>query len=408
MQKRKDTKMANNIYIAKQPILDKDSDVFAYELLYRDTMDTSNIKNRKRATVSVLSSVLNKFGVDNLISNHKAFIKADEEFIMHSVLSTIPKEYFIFSLQFETKPSDKVKKKIAKLHDDGYIFAVNDAILDESIMEIYRDIMEYISYIKVDVNTPRENLSLLDGLDIEVISTKVEDIEKEKKAIEMGSQYLQGFFFCKPSVQKQEKIDPELENIIRLCNKIMQDCSVDELVEEFERSPVVSMQLLKFINSGLFHFRQKLSSIKQVVTLVGKTKLTQWLMLMIYSAPRGEGIANELLFERVKNRTYIMHEVAKNIDKSIVSNAYFVGVISLMDTLFSVSKRTLMRELNVDRDIKEAILRKDGVLGEIYKFVLALEEFDEKHIDGFVEKYKISKEALEDITLSASMKHPAI
>jgi len=265
--------------------------------------------------------------------------------------------------------------------------------------------MQYISYVKVDIDTPKENLSLLDGFDVEMISTKVEDLDKEKKAIEMGSKYLQGFFFCKPSVEEQEKIDSALENIIRLCNKIMQDCTVDELVEEFERSPVISMQLLKFINSGLFHFRQKLSSIKQVVTLVGKTKLTQWLMLMIYSAPRGEGIANELLFERVRNRTYIMHEIAKSIDKSIVSSAYFVGVISLMDVLFNVSKRTLMRELNIDKDIKEAILRKDGVLGDIYSFVLALESFDTKYIEEFVEKYNISKEALEEITLSASMKH---
>jgi len=397
--------MANNIYIAKQPILDKDSDVFAYELLYRDTLNTSNIKNRKRATVSVLSSALNRFGIDNLVSNHKAFVKADEEFIMHSVVSTIPKEYFIFSLQFESKISDKVKKKIAKLHEDGYTFAINDVHLDKNIIEIYKDIMQYISYVKVDIDTPKENLSLLDGFDVEMISTKVEDLDKEKKAIEMGSKYLQGFFFCKPSVEEQEKIDSALENIIRLCNKIMQDCTVDELVEEFERSPVISMQLLKFINSGLFHFRQKLSSIKQVVTLVGKTKLTQWLMLMIYSAPRGEGIANELLFERVRNRTYIMHEIAKSIDKSIVSSAYFVGVISLMDVLFNVSKRTLMRELNIDKDIKEAILRKDGVLGDIYSFVLALESFDTKYIEEFVEKYNISKEALEEITLSASMKH---
>jgi EAL and modified HD-GYP domain-containing signal transduction protein len=400
--------MANNIYIAKQPILDKDSDIFAYELLYRDTLNTSNIKNRKRATVSVLSSVLNRFGIDNIISKHKAFVKADEEFIMHSVASTIPKEYFIFSLQFEKKIDEKVKKKVEKLHEDGYVFAINDVLLDKSTIDIYKDIMDFISYIKVDVNTPKENLSLLDGFDVEIISTKVEDKDKEKKALDMGSKYLQGFFFCEPSVEQQEKIDSELESVIRLCNRIMQDCSVDDLVKEFERSPVISMQLLKFINSGLFHFRQKLSSIKQVVTLVGKTKLTQWLMLMIYSAPRGEGVSNELLFERVRNRTYVMHEIALNIDKTIASSAYFVGVISLMDTLFGVSKRVLMRELNVDRDIKEAILRKDGVLGEIYSFVLALESFDEKYIDKFVEKYNISKEALEEITLSASMKHPTI
>ena len=394
--------MANNIYVAKQPIIDRENSIFAYELLYRDTESTSNIKNRKQATVSVLSSVINKFGVDDLLSRHKAFIKADEEFINHSVAGAIPKEYFIFSLQFDKKVSSKVIKKIKKLHDEGYTFAINDVVLDKTVIDNFKDILEYITYIKVDIQTPKENYSLLKDLDLEVISTKVENIDKEKMALEMGAKYLQGYFFCEPTVKKQEKFDPEVENVIRLCNKIMHDCSVDELVEEFERSPVVSMQLLKFINSGLFHFRQKLSSIKQVVTLVGKTKLTQWLMLMIYSTPRGEGVTNEVLFERVKSRTYIMSEIAKKIDHSIVSNAYFVGVISLMDALFSVSKRTLMRELNVDKEIKEAILKKDGILGEIYSFVLAFENFDTEYIEDFIEKHNISNEALEEITLSAS------
>lgn len=394
--------MANNIYIAKQPILNTDGEIFAYELLYRDTEDTSNIKNRKQATVSVLSAVLNKFGIDNLLSNHKAFVKADEEFIMHNVVSTIPKESFIFSLQFENEISDKLKKRVKKLYEDGYIFAINDTVLDKKIIDNYEGIMKYITYIKVDIDTPNENLELIKDYDLKVISTKVEDIDKKKIALDRETDYLQGYFFYKPTVKKQEKFDAEVENVIRLCNKVMQDCSIDELVEEFEKSPLVTMQLLQFINSGLFHFRQKLSSIKQVVTLVGKTKLTQWLMLMIYSIPRGEGIINELLFERVRSRTYIMHEISKRIDKSIVSNAYFVGVISLMDTLFGVSKRTLIQQLHLDKDIKEAILRKDGTLGEIYKFVLALETFDTDFVESFVEKYNISKEALEEITLKAS------
>jgi EAL and modified HD-GYP domain-containing signal transduction protein len=393
--------MANNIYIAKQPILDKNGDVFAYELLYRDSVDTSNIKNRKEATVFVLSSVINRFGITNLLNQNKAFVKADKEFIMHSVVETIPKDYFIFSLQFEQEIEEKVKKRIEKLYNNGYTFAINDTILDEDTIKNYKSILEYISYIKVDISTPKENLSLVKDIQVKIISTKVEDMQMKQLAQDMGADYFQGYFYCKPTVKKEEKFDSKVESIIRLSNKIMKDCSIDELVDEFERSPIVSIQLLQFINSGLFHFRQKLSSIKQVVTLVGKTKLTQWLMLMIYATPNSKNQTNTLLFDRVKSRTYLMHEVAKIIDKSVVSNAYFVAVISLMDALFGVSQRAIMHELNVDKDIKEAIVKKDGLLGEIYSFVLALEEFDAESIDSFIQKYKISKKTLEQLTLNA-------
>ncbi|MCW8839019.1 MAG: HDOD domain-containing protein [Thiovulaceae bacterium] len=394
--------MGNSTYIAKQPILDTNGEVFAYELLYRDTEVSSNIKNRKQATVSVLSSAINKFGVNKLLGEYKAFVKADPEFIMHNVIETIPKEYFIFALQFDEEIKNKVKDRIIQLHKEGYTFAINDTILNEDVIKNYQSVLKYISYVKIDVETPLNNISLIKDLNIKTIATKVEDTDKESTAKKMDVDFLQGFFFSVPKIEKQEKFDSEVENIIRLCNKIMQDCSIDEIVEEFEKSPLVSIQLLKFINSGLFHFRQKLSSIKQVVTLVGKTKLTQWLMLMIYSTPRGEGFVNTLLFDRVRSRTYLMQEIAKIVDKNKVSNAYFVGVISLMDTLFGVSKRTLMHELHIDKEIKEAILKNDGILGEILSFVIALEEFNTEFIDDFIEKYNISQESFEYLSLNAS------
>ncbi|QFR49264.1 EAL domain-containing protein [Sulfurimonas lithotrophica] len=394
--------MGNNTYIAKQPILNTNGEIFAYELLYRDTEVSSNIKNRKQATVSVLSSVINKFGVNKLLGDYKAFVKADKEFIMHSVINTIPKEYFIFSLQFEEKVKEKVKNKIAQLSKEGYKFAINDTILNEDVLKNYESIMEYISYIKIDVETPLSNMSIIKDFDIETIATKVENSEKETIAKKMDVDFVQGYFFAMPKIEKQEKFDSEVENIIRLCNKIMQDCSIDEIVDEFEKSPIISIQLLKFINSGLFHFRQKLSSIKQVVTLVGKTKLTQWLMLMIYSTPRGEGIVNTLLFDRVRSRTYLMQEIAKLLDKTMISSSYFVGVISLMDTLLGIKKRVLLHELHVDKEIKDAILKKDGILGEILSFAIALEEFNTEFIDKFIQKYNIPQDSFEYLSLNAS------
>lgn len=394
--------MSNNIYIAKQPILDNDGEVFAYELLYRDSEISANIKSRKLATATVLTSTLNKFGIDKLLGNHKAFVKADEEFIMNNVVSSIPKEYFILSLQFDDTISKRAKKRIAQLQEDGYTFAINDSIVDDKLIKNYESILEYIKYIKIDLRTPIENLEVIKNMDVEIIATKVEDAQKEELAKNIGANYLQGYFFCKPKVEKQEKFDSEVGNLVRLSNKLMQDCSIDELVDEFERSPMVSIQLLKYANSGLFQFRQKLSSIKQIVTLVGKTKLTQWLMLIIYATPKGEVNSNPLLFERVRSRTYLMQETTKLVDEEIVSNAYFVGVISLMDTLFSVSKRTLMHELHVDKDIKDAILRKEGTLGEIYSFVLALEEFNTEKVEEFIIKQGISEETLELLSLNAS------
>ena len=63
----------------------------------------------------------------------------------------------------------------------------------------------------------------------------------------------------------------------------MSDATIDELSDAFEANHAISAQLLQFINSAAFHLSKKISSIKHILTLVGRIPLTEWLMLMIYA-----------------------------------------------------------------------------------------------------------------------------
>lgn len=392
----------DNIYIARQAILDENNEIFAYELLYRDDNSRPTIKNSRLATIAVLNSTLNKFGIKNLLGKHKAFIKADEKFLLHDVMLTIPKEHFIFSLQIEGKVGKKIKSRIAELYKLGYIFAINDSLLSDDVLHNYRELKDYISYVKVDISTPKERIAILRDGGAEIIATKVETDEMLEKAKENNINHLQGFFFSKPKILEQEKFDSSSQNIVNLCNILMQDSDIDLVVVEFEKNPAITIQLLKFINSGAFHFRQNLSSIKQVLTLVGRTKLTQWLMLMIYSTT-SDAPQKLPLMEQVRSRSILMESVAKILAKDLSSQAYFVGVLSLMDVLFHVTLRAILKEMNVDKQIREAILHKKGKLGEIFMFVLAIERFDESEIEIFVKNNNISAQDMENLTLNATL-----
>ncbi|EDZ62634.1 diguanylate phosphodiesterase [Sulfurimonas gotlandica GD1] len=396
--------MNSNLYIARQPILDKYDNIFAYELLYRDSNQSSNIKNDRHATVTVLSNVLNKFGVKNLLGDNKAFIKADKKFLMHDVVFYIPKEHFIFAIQANMEITEALEQRIIKLSEMGYLLAINDVLLTKETLDKFSKLLKYITYIKVDVNTPSENLDLLQSSDLVVIFTKVETHDMYDKAKKFNGNYVQGYFFSKPKILEQEKFDPNSLTAINLCNYIMSDSSIDEIVEKFEENHAISLQLLKYVNSGSFHFRQNISSVRQILTLMGRTPLTQWLMLMVYST---NGTLNEQesespLMQLLKCRTNLMVEVSKQIQdsgvKDLSSKVYFVGVISLLDTLFNVNINTILEELNIDSEIKEAINGGEGVLGDIYMFAKNLEKFDIKAVENFCDKYDIETEELEKLT----------
>jgi len=396
--------MGKNLYIARQPILDQNEEVFAYELLYRDEKQTSTIENDRHATVAVLSNVLNRFGIKSLLGDHKAFIKVDKKFLMHEVFYTIPKEHFIFALQPNIKIDKNMRERIQKLHSLGYILAINDTLLEEEVYEQFFPIMDLISYIKIDIKVPLENLNRIKNLEVKTIFTKVESHELYEKAKKLQCDYIQGYFFSKPKILTQEKFDPSSLDVINIFNKLMSECSIDEIVEEFEKSHTISIQLLNFINSGNFHFRKKISSIRQVLTLMGKTRLTQWLMFMVYSGYKADIAQQDTpLVSLVKSRTNLMVKVSRIIDKDnvekLASKTYFTGVISLMDALFNVKLEIILDELNIDEEIKEALLFKKGKLGEIYKFALDLELFHIAEIEAFCTKYKINMEDIETLTL---------
>ena len=61
--------MLSLAYLARQPILDREGKIYAYELLFRDSpdSDTAVIANDNLATAQVLENVLTNIGLPRLI-----------------------------------------------------------------------------------------------------------------------------------------------------------------------------------------------------------------------------------------------------------------------------------------------------------------------------------------------------
>jgi len=108
----------------------------------------------------------------------------------------------------------------------------------------------------------------------------------------------------------------------------------------------------------------------------------------------------------VKNRTNLMENILKLAQPSSRSNmvgeAYFVGVLSLLDVIFSVQLEEILQGLNISDEVKAALLEERGVLGEIFHVVKAIEYLDADTIERFLQKYKIKKEDF-DALITKSM-----
>ena len=399
-----------NVYLARQPIIDIRGKQYSYDILYLDANRESHIENDFYASASVVSNILNKFGARGFLNDNKVFVKIDEKFLMNDLIFSVPNNFFIFALFDKIEMSEKVIERIQQLKAKGYTLAINDTIIDAKKFAKYRPVLKELSYFKIIIssdvtNELRSIVSELRGKGINVVATKIEKDAQYEIAKNLGCEFFQGYFFSKPKILENAKYDASMFNVLKLYNLLLQDTNIDEIVSEFESNHALTVQLLQFINSGAFHFRDKISSIHHILTLVGRIPLAQWLMLMIYSKSASAKTEASPLMLMVKNRTELMQNLLKAIEPDAKSNAlgeaYFVGVLSLIDTVFGVKLEKILDSMNVSDAVRAALLRYEGTLGKIYAVVRDIETFNIDAIAAFTSKYKLATKDIQRVVMES-------
>ena len=398
-----------SVYLGRQPIVDKNEVIHAYQILYRDKTMQGEVTNDRSATASVINSVLNTFGTKELLGNYKAFIKIDQKFLMHDIIFTIPSEFFIFSLLETVEINERTKERLEQLHNKGYELCIEH--ITEQNFEYYAPVLKLVDYVKISFEAEglehkNDLIGQLKSYKIKVIGVKVETHQIFQTALSAGCDLFEGYFFAAPKIMSKSEYEPSQMRILKLYNLLLQDVNIDEITKEFELNHELTVRLLQFINSGYFSFKNRISTIHHILVLVGRVPISQWLMLMIYSKSISkEGDQKSPLMLMVKNRTELMQGILKivrpNSGNVALGEAYFTGVLSLMSTVFNVELEKIVSDLNVSDDVKNAILYEEGILGEIFAVVKGIESFDTEAIADFEYKYNIPSEALKNIILQS-------
>ena len=397
-----------NVYLGRQPIIDSQTNLSAYEVLYRNAQKKSDVDGTRYASASVINSVLNKFGKRSILGNRRGFVRVDEKFLLNDIILSVPSEFFVFALLPSVSMSDKIIERVQQLTDAGYVLALNDMPLSEESLVKYGVIFNELSYVKINIESEvstllKDMITQIKLNDIIVVGTRIEDSETYEIAKKLGCDWFQGYFFAQPIILKNATNDPMQMNVLKLYNLLMQDVNIDEITLEFENNPEITVQLLQFINSGYFHFKQRIATIHHVLTLVGRIAIGQWLMLMIYSKSATRTSERSPLMLMVKNRTELMESILKAVQPDVKSNmlgeAYMVGVLSLVDTIFGMKLEDILETINISDEVKDALLEHKGLLGEIYTQVKCTENFDIKSVYNFEQKYELKHKTIENLVL---------
>ena len=284
--------MSKSLYFARQPILDINGQTYAYELLYRSSLEQgfARIEDGRSATAQVLVNSLNLIGLKNILGRALAFINIDTALLMDDMVFSIPKDKFILEVLETIIITPEVVERIKTLKKHGYHFALDDADCSKEYILNFQPIFEYIDILKLDITLIDEAklpqfLALFKKFKLKILAEKVETQEEFDRYKAFGCDLFQGFFFARPVIIENRRLDPEQILILDLIRQLTEDDHINDICHTFEQNVALTLQLLRFINSAAFSFRSSIKSIRQAVTLLGPNQLKSWLLLISYANP---------------------------------------------------------------------------------------------------------------------------
>lgn len=202
------------IYIAKQPIVNRSKKIIAYELLFRKD-DNNRFESLEKIdyTRQLLSNAIT-VGLDTLVGDKKAFVNFTRANLLSDLALSLSNDRFIIEILEDVEFDNLVIEKCKMLKEKGHIIAIDDLVFNKDISAI----IDYLDIIKIDflLNSKEERRYLIEKYKKDgklLLAEKIENKEMYKEALEQGYDYFQGFYFSKPSIIKDYDMAADKQNI---------------------------------------------------------------------------------------------------------------------------------------------------------------------------------------------------
>jgi c-di-GMP phosphodiesterase len=124
-----------DVYIARQPILDRKKQLFAYEVLCRSSMVNSFPvqMDSDEATYAVLAHVLLNVGLDTITGNRREFINFTERHLLAKTPLQLPRERCINEILETVRPTSEILEVCQELGKEGYLLALDDFVFNDEL-----------------------------------------------------------------------------------------------------------------------------------------------------------------------------------------------------------------------------------------------------------------------------------
>ncbi len=370
---------STDFFLARQPILGRDQKIVAFELLFRSAAGggPAGVSDDTAATPPVIAHA-SQLGMEQVVGDSLALVNVDAAVLMSDFVRFLPNDQVILEILETVIATDEVVARVIELKAAGFKFALDDVIADSDDVQKF---LPLVDVIKIDLRGLEA--STLAGLvrqmksgDKKLLAEKVETLEEFNHCLGLGFDYFQGYYFSKPVVLSGKKIAPSELTIMRLLDMINSDAETSDIESSIKRDALISLNLLRLVNTPAAGARSKIDSIGQALMILGRRQLQRWLQILLYAKPGGSMEFTSPLLQMATTRGKLLELMVKHVrpsHRAAADVAFSVGIMSLMDALFSMTLEDVLSTLSVTQEVRDALLERKGDLGAMLTVAELLE-----------------------------------
>jgi c-di-GMP-related signal transduction protein len=360
----------NQLYLGRQPILDREQRLFAYELLFRNgSRNFAEVTDGVQATATVIVNAFAELGVEAALGSCRGFINVDEAFLFSDMLELLPRQSVVLEILETVPPTPAVIERCIALKAAGFTLALDDVI---QIEPAYAELLALVEIVKVDIQ-PLSRVQLmqlvmkLKPMGKQLLAEKVDSREQMEQCLSLGFTLFQGYYFAKPTIIAGKKLDHSKLSLMKLMGLLLSDADTAKLEQALKPEPGLTMNLLRMTNSVGAGTTEKITSLRHAITVLGRRQLQRWLQLLVFSSGKEPGASNPLLM-LAATRGRLMELLAGDLrpsDGAFADQAFMAGIMSLMPALVGLPISEIVAPLGLSGDVRDALCEGKGVLGDM-------------------------------------------
>ncbi|MGD9599116.1 MAG: EAL and HDOD domain-containing protein [Steroidobacteraceae bacterium] len=361
--------------VARQPILDAQMGVVAYELLYRGVYGEAMASDIDpgAASASVLVDAILELGIERLAGDRAVHVNFPAGLLEGDAPLAMPPGRLVIEVLETVRGTPAVLHALAAYRARGYRVALDDYVPgcgDPALLE-QADVVKFdLGAMSAEQAAASAQPLLARGMTC--VAEKVESRVQFVTCRDAGIQLFQGYFLQRPETFYGKRIAVDGLAAVQLLAALHRmDWNLREVERLIASDAGLSYRLLRAVQTASFYATHRVSTLSQAIVVLGRDAMIRIISLITMSRVRGRPV------ELIRNALHRarMCELLAELGGIEERGAYFmVGLLSLMPAMIGADPGETVASLPLGEDVRDALLNHGGDLGAALDCVAAVEQ----------------------------------